>query len=199
MALFAAEYLGWKIKWVSGYQGTSALTLAVLKGEADVTDTAGLANLHPLIEDDRFAAVVQAGVYVDGKLRRRDEFPNTPTISELVIPKLKTPLEREAFASWERTIQLGKFFALPPNTPSDFVAAYRAAFEALKTDAEFKKAAVAQLDDDYALLSDSQALEIVEALAHTPDRDMDFLLHLRVKYGLPADKPKQEKHDKHKS
>jgi tripartite-type tricarboxylate transporter receptor subunit TctC len=199
MALFAAEYLGWKIKWVSGYQGTAALTLAVLKGEADLTDTAGLANLRPLIEDSRFAAVVQAGIYVGGKLTRRNEFPNTPTISELVQPKLKTDLEREAFASWERTIQLGKFFALPPNTPKEYVEVYRKAYQKLNDDAEFRKAAVAQLDDDYQLMTAEESQEVVDALARTPDRDLEFLIHLRVKYGLPADEEKKDKSKKNKS
>jgi tripartite-type tricarboxylate transporter receptor subunit TctC len=192
MALFGAEYLNWKIKWISGYPGTAAMVLALLKGEADLTDTAGLAAMQPLLQDKHFAPVVQAGIFVDGKLKRRDEFPDTPMIGELIRPKLKTDLEKEAYESWERTIQIGKFFALPPGTPKDYVAAYINAFESLAKDSAFKKAAKAQLDDDYVLISAAHTQEVIDGLAKTPDRDLDFLLRLRAKFGLPADKVKKK-------
>ena len=39
-ALWGDEYLGWNVKWVSGYEGTAEFTLALLRGEADMIDTA---------------------------------------------------------------------------------------------------------------------------------------------------------------
>lgn len=193
IALFAAEYLGWKLKWISGYPGTSAMVLALLKGEADLTDTAGLAAMKPLLDDRRFEPVVQAGIFDDGKLKRRDEFPNTPTVGELIRPKLKTALEKEVYENWERTIQIGKFYALPPKTPKEYVEAYRKAFAALASDPGFQKAAKAQIDDNYVLIPADNTAKIIGAMAATPDRDLDFILRLRVKYGLPADKVKKKK------
>lgn len=196
MPLWAAEYLGWKIKWVSGYQGTAALTLAMLKGEADMTDTAGQANLQPLIEDGRFALVVQAGVFKDGELRRREAFPDVPTMAELVGPKLAGP-GKSAFDSWERTTQIGKFFALPPNTPRDYVDAYRAAYAKMADDPDFKKAAAVQLDADYVLMPAADVERIIRDMKATPEEDLGFLIRLRDKFGLPV--PEETKAKKSKT
>lgn len=195
MPLWGAEYLGWKIKWVSGYQGTAALTLAVLKGEADMTDTAGTAALQPLLDDGRFYVVVQAGVFSNGALRRRGALPDVPTLAELVGPKLNG-LGKAAFESWQSTTQIGKFFALPPGTPSDYVEAYREAYRKMADDPEFKKAAVAQLDEDYALMAPDDVKAIIEDMARTPEADLKFLLQMREKYGLPV--PDEEKAEKSK-
>jgi putative tricarboxylic transport membrane protein len=190
MPLWGAQYLGWKIKWVSGYQGTAALTLALLKGEADMTDTAGLANLKPLLDDGRFVVVVQAGVFSDGQVRRRAALPEVPTMGELIGPKL-SGLGKAAFASWENTIQIGKFFALPPGTPKEYVDAYRAAFEKTAADPQFKTAAVAQLDDDYVLMAPDDVTSIIKQMSATPPEHLKFLLDMREKYGLPV--PDEEK------
>lgn len=190
MPLWGAQFLDWKIKWVSGYQGTAALTLAMLKGEADMTDTAGIANLKPLLEDGRFYVVVQAGVFSDGKVRRRSALPDVPTMGELIGLKL-SGLGKAAFESWQRTIQIGKFFALPPNTPKPYVDAYRAAYKKMGADPEFKAAAVTQLDDDYVLMEPNDVKAIIEEMAKTPDEHLKYLLQMREKYGLPV--PEDEK------
>jgi tripartite-type tricarboxylate transporter receptor subunit TctC len=195
MPLWGAEYLNWKIKWVSGYQGTAALTLAMLKGEADMTDTAGLANLKPLLEDGRFYVVVQAGVFSNGEVRRRSALPDVPTMGELIGPKL-TGLGKDAFQSWENQIQIGKFFALPPNVSREYVDAYREAFRKAADDAEFKAAAKTQLDDDYVLMAPEDVTSIIEDMARTPDAHLKFLLDMREKFGLPV--PDEEKAEKEK-
>lgn len=193
MPLWGAQYLDWKIKWVSGYQGTAALTLAMLKGEADMTDTAGIANLKPLIEDGRFDVVVQAGVFSDGKVRRRSALPDVPTMGELINPKL-SGLGKAAFESWQGTIQIGKFFALPPGTPKDYVEAYRTAYKKMGADPEFQAAAVTQLDDDYVLMAPNDVKTIIEDMSRTPDEHLKFLLQMREKYGLPV--PEEDKAEK---
>jgi tripartite-type tricarboxylate transporter receptor subunit TctC len=195
MPLWGAEYLGWKIKWVSGYQGTAALTLAVLKGEADMTDSAGTSALQPLLDDGRFYVVVQAGVFSDGKVRRRGALPDVPTMAELIGPKL-SGIGKEAFATWQSTTQIGKFFALPPGTPKDYVEAYREAYRKMGDDPEFQKAAVIQLDEDYVLMGPSDVKSIIQDMARTPEEHLKFLLQIREKYGLPV--PVEEKTEKSK-
>jgi tripartite-type tricarboxylate transporter receptor subunit TctC len=195
MPLWGAEYLNWKIKWVSGYQGTASLTLAMLKGEADMTDTAGLANLKPLLEDGRFYVVVQAGVFSNGQVRRRSALPDVPTMGELIGPKL-SGIGKDAFQSWQDTIQIGKFFALPPNAPKEYVDAYREAFKKTAADPEFKTAAAAQFDDDYVLMEPDDVTAIIKDMAKTPETHLKFLLDMRERYGLPV--PDEEKAEKEK-
>ena len=186
IALWGAEYLGWKIRWISGYAGSSQLTLAMLKGESDLTDTAGMTQLKSLLADQRFAAIAQMGQLTKkGTVQRRGAFPDVPLFSELVEPKLSGEKIR-AFHNWQSTNALGKYFALPPKTPPDIVQAWRAAFSRMEADPEFKEAASAQLDPDYNLLSEVETLKIVQDMAAIPEEDLAYLIHLREKYGLPG-------------
>src|SRR5262245_54320300 len=74
IAVLGAEYLGWNLRWVTGYQGTPQLVFALLKGEADMVDTAGIGAIEQLIKSGNFAPVLQTGVFAQGKLRRREAF-----------------------------------------------------------------------------------------------------------------------------
>src|SRR5262245_4057102 len=50
IAVWGAEYLDWNVRWVTGYQGTPQLVLALMKGEADMLDTAGIGAIEPLLK-----------------------------------------------------------------------------------------------------------------------------------------------------
>jgi tripartite-type tricarboxylate transporter receptor subunit TctC len=197
IALWGAEYLGWKIRWISGYAGSSQLTLAMLKGESDLTDTAGMTQLKSLLADNRFAAVAQMGQLTkQGTVQRRGAFPEVPLFSELVGPKLSGKAVT-AFRNWQRTNELGKYFALPPKTPPEIVQAWRHSFAGMEEDPDFKEAASAQLDPDYNLLSHQETLKIVQDMAAIPEEDLAYLIHLREKYGLPGtSSDKKEKKEK---
>src|SRR4029077_14836022 len=78
VSVWGAEYLGWNVRWVTGYQGTPQTILALSRGEADMVDTAGANMLDTLIKTGNFVPIVQAGVVVDGKLARRDAFADVP-------------------------------------------------------------------------------------------------------------------------
>ena len=74
MVVWGVAYLGWKVRWVSGYAGTSETTLALRKGEVDMADTADAKSIRGLIGEN-FVGVVQSGVFAQGKLQRRAGFP----------------------------------------------------------------------------------------------------------------------------
>jgi tripartite-type tricarboxylate transporter receptor subunit TctC len=181
--VWGAAYLGWNLSWVTGYEGTPQLVLALLKGEADMMNTTGTAGIGPLLKaPDRFKVVAQTGVVKDGRLVRRDSFPNVPTIGELVDAKLGNN-RPHAFDSWLETIKLGKYFALPPKTPARFVEIYRKAFAEMANDPEFKAQAENILEPGYVLLPPDAAADIVAKLEATPDADLVAQQNLLLKYG----------------
>ena len=49
MFLWGAEYLGWNVRWILGYQGGGELRLAFERGETDLYATANLITLRELI------------------------------------------------------------------------------------------------------------------------------------------------------
>lgn len=185
VAVWGAEYLGWKLRWVTGYQGTPQIVLALQKGEADMMDTAGINVIKPLMKTGDFDIVLQTGIFQNGMLRRREAFPDVPLQSELLDGKIAGPARR-AFDSWLRTIQIGKYYALPPNSPPGYLAAYRNAFSRMQADPEFRQLAAAELDPDYVMMSAQDTKQLIEDLAAVPKEDIEFVNHLRNKYGLPS-------------
>jgi tripartite-type tricarboxylate transporter receptor subunit TctC len=185
IAVWGAEYLGWKLRWVTGYQGTPQLVFALQRGEADMMDTASYAVIEPLLAQGRFAAVLQTGVFAKGALTRREGFADVPLLTQMLDGKLDGATQA-AFASWLRTVQIGKYYALPPNTPADYVAAYRAAFARMQDDPEFKELARKAIDPDYVMMSAADTRNLIEALVATPAQALELLNRLRHKYGLPS-------------
>src|SRR5262249_14653604 len=94
IAVWGAEYLGWNGRWVTGYQGTPQTVMALSRGEADMVDTAGANMLDTLLRTGNFVPVVQAGVVVDGKLTRREAFPDVPLATEIMAGRLSGPAQR---------------------------------------------------------------------------------------------------------
>jgi putative tricarboxylic transport membrane protein len=185
IAVWGAEYLGWRLRWVTGYQGTPQIVFALLRGEADMMDTAGINVIEPLLAKGSFAPVLQTGVFSNGTLRRRDAFPQVPLLTELLQSKI-TGAARAAFASWLQTVQIGKYYALPPNTPAPYVAAYRQAFSRMQGDPEFRELARTAIDPDYALTTAADTKQLIDGLMASSAETLEFINALRNKYGLPS-------------
>jgi tripartite-type tricarboxylate transporter receptor subunit TctC len=184
IAVWGAEYLGWNVRWVTGYQGTPQTVLALQRGEADMLDTAGVNIIEPLIKNGEYVPVVQPGLVENGKYRRRDAFPEVPLATEVLDGKLDGTAHR-AFESWLRTVQIGKYYALPPNAPANYLATYRDAFARMQRDPEFQQQAKTALDPDYVMMSAEDTRHLIEDLVATSEEDLEFLNRLRSKYGLP--------------
>jgi tripartite-type tricarboxylate transporter receptor subunit TctC len=190
IAVWGAEYLGWHVRWVTGYQGTPQVVYALMKSEADMMDTAGINFIEPLLKSGRFVPVLQTGVFTGGALRRRESFPDVPLFSELLAGKL--PQEAASvFENWQRTVQIGKYYALPPGTPASYVQAYRDAFMQMQSDPDFPAQARAALDPDYVMMSGPETRRLIGELVATPAGDLDFINRLREKYGLAAGRKRE--------
>ena len=185
IAVWGAEYLGWKLRWVTGYQGTPQLAFALQRGEADMMDTASYNVIEPLLARGGFAAVLQTGVFSNGQLTRRDGFGDVPLLTQMLEGKIAGAM-REAFASWLRTVEIGKYYALPPNTPADYLAAYRSAFGRMQDDPEFKQLAKSAIDPDYVMMSALDTKHLIDDLVGTPEEALELVNRLRHKYGLPS-------------
>jgi tripartite-type tricarboxylate transporter receptor subunit TctC len=185
IAVWGSEYLGWNVRWVTGYQGTPQTVFALLRGEADMVDTAGMNAIEPLLKTGNFVPILQPGVVVDGKHTRRDAFPDVPLASDAFAGKLGGTAQH-AFDSWLKTVQIGKYYALPPNAPANYLAAYREAFRKMQDDPDFQQQAKTALDPDYVMMSAEETRQLIEVLVATPEEDLEFLNRLRAKYGLPS-------------
>jgi tripartite-type tricarboxylate transporter receptor subunit TctC len=175
MAAWGREVLGWNLKWVAGYRGTSELFIALERGEIDMTTTSNIAPITKLLATGRFKILVQSGGRKDGGLVPRPEFGNAPMMSALVEGRIKDPLAAEGFDYW-MTIHTGpdKWLALPPRTPEPTVAAYRNAYGGVLKDTEFIERS-RKLTDDFSAVPYNEVEVWMKKLGRTPQEALDFV------------------------
>lgn len=187
LALWAKEYLGWNFKIVLGYSGTPAMIMAGLNGEADAMASSSSLQLKPLMESGEFVHVLQMGEMDDaGKVTSRAALAGVPLFTAMIEPKLPAD-KRDTFRSWLQAQYLDKFFALPPNTPPAFTAAYTEAFAKAVVDPDFIKAARQQFGNDFKHATGPVMTRMINDLVRSVDTVSTHMQDLRRKHGLPAE------------
>jgi tripartite-type tricarboxylate transporter receptor subunit TctC len=181
--IWGKEFLDWNVRSVTGYKGSQEVHLAVLRGEAEMMDTGAINVLGPMVAGGKYAGVSQIGLFSDGKFMRRGGFDDVPLISEQLAPKIHGQA-RSALNSWLNAAAIGKFYALPPDTPKSYTTAFRNAFTRMQSDPEFQEKAKVALDPDYEMMSAADTKALVAAVMATSDSDREFFMQLRAKHGL---------------
>ncbi|MGE5537759.1 MAG: Bug family tripartite tricarboxylate transporter substrate binding protein [Gemmatimonas sp.] len=174
MAAWGVLYLNWNLRWVLGYPGTSEMVLAVQRGEADLTATAGIGLIHAMMESGQIVPISQVGTFSDGKIVRRKAFQDVPLITELLEGKMDAE-GAEAMRTWVPGNQIGKWFALPPGTSPELLAAYRAAFDKVGQDAEFIRIGQQQIDPDFDTMSGQDVEDVAKLLANASPESQRFM------------------------
>jgi tripartite-type tricarboxylate transporter receptor subunit TctC len=123
--------LGAKIKLIQGYKGSSAIRLALARGELQGICGIPVSTLKTEWKDDwsagRFKILIQLG---------RERHPDLGDIPH-VYDYTKTAEDRQVFDLIFGLQAIGRPFAAPPGVPVDRLAALRTAFMAMTRDDRF--------------------------------------------------------------
>jgi tripartite-type tricarboxylate transporter receptor subunit TctC len=157
--LVADALLGFKFKIVAGYQSTPKINLALESGEVQGT-IAAWTTLKTL--SSAWLAEGKIKIIAQWALRRNPEL-DVPNVLDLA----KTPAERDALRLVMARLDIGRPFFLPPNVPSDRVAALRAAFDATMRDPEYLAEADG-LKIDVDPLTGAELAALVAQVSQTP-------------------------------
>ena len=186
LILWGADYLGWNVKFVIGYPGSSALALALRRGEIDMFGTSTLSMHQGLNKTGKFKGLVQMGEPgPNGTIIRRLSFKDVPTMPALMKGKT-SGLAKETFDYWKKTNQIDKWYALPPGTPEKYVAVYRKAYQKATKDPEFIKFGRFQFSADFNTVSAEDITRLIRDTAYPRIEITNFQRLMKVKYGLPA-------------
>ncbi len=115
---------------ICGYDGSSAYTLALLRGEVDIVSKAwnsARAEDKDNLDNGTLIPVLQAG------LRRTPELPNVPLMQDIV----EDPTAKKAIEFISAGAAIGRALLAPQNVPADRIAALRAAFDKVVVDPDF--------------------------------------------------------------
>jgi putative tricarboxylic transport membrane protein len=184
MSSWGMEFLDWNAKWVVGYRGASETSIALERGEVDIVSTSNSFLIKRLTDTGKFRLLSQSGIVVDGKLRRRTDFADTPVMAELVAGKLTDLGARDAFSYWEAICLMDPWVSLPPDTPTPIVATYREAFSKMIADPEFIEKGK-RISEDIGPMSHADIEGLVKTAAErlTPAAE-SFLRAMHAKQGL---------------
>jgi tripartite-type tricarboxylate transporter receptor subunit TctC len=187
MAAWGRELLGWNLRWVAGYRGTSELFIALERGEIEMTATSNIAPIAKILTDGNFKILVQSGALRDGKIAARAEFGNAPLMPVLVSGRIKDPVAAEGFDYW-MTIHTGpdKWLALPPATPELVVHGYREAFRHAIDDPEFHERS-RKLTDDFTPVFHEDVAAWMKKMAATPQAALEFVSAMIGRQGMKSD------------
>lgn len=128
------DLLGTRFRSITGYDGAGAMHLAMERGEVHArigswesikTGQAGW------IKENKIHLIAQAGI------SKAPDLQQVPLVLDLV----KDPADRSMIELIDSGSIVGWSLTLPPETPTDRVAAWRTAFDALMKDPEFLAAA----------------------------------------------------------
>jgi tripartite-type tricarboxylate transporter receptor subunit TctC len=187
MMVWGAEFLGWNLRWVVGYSGTTATMMALRAGEIDLASTGSLFQIKPLLESGQFVAYAQLGDRDEsGAIVPRSPFDDVPLFPKMIEGKLD-PKAEMAFRAWMNALQVNKWFALPPNTPEPIVQAWRGAYQKAVQDAGFIAEVRRQIDTDWQPMKGEVIQAIAAELSETPNDVLQLMVDTRKKHGLPTD------------
>jgi tripartite-type tricarboxylate transporter receptor subunit TctC len=152
------EFLGTKLKIVSGYQGNSTMVVAMERGEVDgVTNSwDSWKSLNPA-----WLAKKKINLLVQTEPKAKDL--DIPSVQELA----KNEDDRKVIQLIISGDALGKPMATSPHVPADRVKALRDAFDATVKDPEFLKAAAAARIE-VSPIAGMQLQDTVESVLATP-------------------------------
>ncbi|HZP79506.1 MAG TPA: tripartite tricarboxylate transporter substrate-binding protein [Pseudolabrys sp.] len=149
-----------KFNIVCGYDGSSAYTLALLRGEVDMVSkawNAWRAENKEQIDDGTLIPILQGG------LRRTSELPNVPLMQEATDDQTA----KQALTFISSGSAIGRALLAPPGIPDDRLNALRSAFDAMVKDRDF--IADAQKRNLFLEPSPGTAVqEASDAIAKTP-------------------------------
>ena len=169
--------LGAKFKIISGYPSSTAVTLAVERGEVhgicSSYSSLTTRNAH-WFKDDLVNILVQAST------QKLPALPNVPLALELATnPDDKALLELN-----DARLAIGRPFMLPPGVPAERVKALRAAFIQMVKDKEF----LADADNEKReldIVNGDEMQSLLERLAKTPKALVERLAD-SIKYKGPT-------------
>lgn len=173
-ALWGKAFLGWNLKWVPAYRDTSELRRAMEGGEADMSSFGNVRDIVNLTKSGKFSVVSQTGGVKGGRHEPREGLGDAPIFADLVGGHITDPLAKRAYDYGENVSQVGRWLALPPDTPDAVVAVYLKAYEAMTHDPEFT-AAIAKTDPGSPQVSNEDLASTARDLAKVSPEVINFI------------------------
>ena len=188
MTMWGREFLGWNIRWVPGYSGTSDIELAFQRGEVDMFATSNAFIIKRLQGEGLVNVLAQGGTYKNRKYHRRSDFPDVPTFEEVLGKKKPTGLAWQGYRAWVASVEVDKFLVAPRNTPKKYVTILRTAFEKTSKDPKFDQLVKRLVSEVYEVGVGQETADTINEVLAAPPAALEYGVSLQRKFGVIAAK-----------
>ena len=156
------KLFGWKLKIVTGYNGTQAINLALDRGEID--GRCGM-SYSSLVRTTSFLKDKRVTVFLQLAIKKEPELPDVPLLMDLA-PNAE---DRSALELLLAPSSVARPFFLPPGVVPERVRILRAAFDATMTDRDFR-ADAAQQKANIRPYAGAEMQALIERIYHLPPK-----------------------------
>jgi tripartite-type tricarboxylate transporter receptor subunit TctC len=186
MALWGKEFLGWNIRWIPGYSGTSDMELAFRRGEIDMFGTTNGFIIKRMLDEGLAVPISQGGIFKKGKFTRRPDFADVPTFVEVLGSKKPTGVAWQSYMAWVGAGDVDKFLVAPRNTPKQYSSILIDAFGKMVKDPQFDERVKRMVSEVYDVGVGQEVADILKESLNVPLAALDFGRNLQIKFGLVA-------------
>ncbi|MBI4332742.1 MAG: hypothetical protein HY673_15840 [Chloroflexi bacterium] len=184
LLIWGKEFLGWNLRWVPGYGGTSEMELALRRGEIDLIGSANITIINRLTQEGLTENLAVEDSVVGGKLVRRHDLPDVPTSSEVFGDKKPTGVPGQAYVAWIGPKLIDKSLAAPPGTPDNVMGILTRAYDEMTRSREFKQL-MGKVDTDIFVVGiGDQTASIMKEVLGTPPEVLTYTKELQRKVGI---------------
>ncbi|MGZ3309961.1 MAG: Bug family tripartite tricarboxylate transporter substrate binding protein [Xanthobacteraceae bacterium] len=166
------DTIGLHVKQVVGYPDSSAIFLAIERGEVHgrTVDLSSVKSMKPewLKPDSGFRVLVQFA-----RTTRHPDFPDVPTARELA----RSEAARALIELAELPYTLSRPFAAPPDIPADRANALQRAFLAVHSDPHYLEDA-ARFRVDVSPIAGTEVLQAIDRIAGAPSELLEYVRKL---------------------
>ncbi|MEL6477882.1 MAG: tricarboxylate transporter [Pseudomonadota bacterium] len=190
--LLAWEMLGLNVEPVFGIKGRGDGRLMFERGEANIdyqTSSSFLKGVTPLVEAGTAVPMMSWGALdADGNIVRDPTFPEMPTFKEVCDATPGCETSGEQWDAWKAFFVAGfpaqKMVFLPNGASDEAVAAFAAAFEAIKARPDFAEISKGRLGV-YPQMTGAKAEGAMASATQVPDGAKTFVTNwLKDRYGV---------------
>jgi tripartite-type tricarboxylate transporter receptor subunit TctC len=186
MPIWGREYLGWNIRWIPGYSGTSDMELALRRGEIDMMGTSNAFIINRLKDEGLVTILCQGGSYKRGKFVRRPDFPDVRTFVETLEDKKPTGRAWRAYVVWVGGNLVDKLLSAPRGTPDKYVSILVDAYGKMAKDPQFDKLMKRMVTEVYDVGTGEETAELLREVLDVPQDVLDYGIDLQRKFGIIA-------------
>lgn len=184
MVIWGQEFLGWNLKWILGFGGTSDMDLAIRRGEIDMFGTSTERTIQAMAKEGLIVPITQEGIISGGKLVRRPDFPDTPTFEELLGNKKPSGLPWQGYTAWTAATYVDKWISAPPGTPPNVMNILRDAFRKMAKDPQFDATVKKVISPIYTVGVGEETAAMVKQVLDAPPEAFKYGTDLQRKFGI---------------